>query len=550
MNMLECTPRRVNRSLSTLLLLTAIGFCAVHTASAGDRAAHWPPPSYRLHPSSSAQFEVSLVVDPTNPGILFASCSTYKAGFMSEGIYVTTNGGQAWWGSDTCNGFPTGFHNGEPGIAIDKDGIFILVRWGVERELASHYSTDRGLSWSTQLTMTVENQERSHLASDANPTSLYYGRTYTAWVRALQPYAVHFASTTNGARTWSAPVQVNNPTSRSSGARIVLDVTGTIYVCWASVISTSPFTEDFVGLASSSNGGAAWTVQANVFDMNGIAGLLPDKGNIRVRGLPKMDIDRTAGPRRGWIYIVTAQKNLSPSGTDPDIVLNRSTDGGATWSNRIRVNQDAVNNGKTQFFPSVHVDGSGAVNVVYYDDRNTTSDSSGVFLSRSTDGGNTWRDYQISDHNYMPGAIAGFGQGYVGDNIGLTSTGNMLWPIWMDNSTGIYQLWTAPIDLATLSTREEEQTAPGTFGLSQNYPNPFNPSCQIEYELPSAGFVTLTVYDLFGRVVTKLVREEQNAGRYRVAFDAHGLPIASSIYFCRLTLDGEFSSTRKMLLLK
>jgi hypothetical protein len=214
------------------------------------------------------------------------------------------------------------------------------------------------------------------------------------------------------------------------------------------------------------------------------------------------------------------------------------------------VNQDAVNNGKTQFFPSVHVDGSGAVNVVYYDDRNTAIDSSGVFLSRSTDGGNTWRDYQISDHNYRPGPIAGFGQGYVGDNIGLISTGNTLWPVWMDNLTGIYQLWTAPIDLTTLSASEEEQTVPRTFGLSQNFPNPFNPNCQIEYELPSSGFVTLIVYDIFGRMLKTLVREEQNAGRYRTQFDAQSLSIASSVYFYTLTVDGEYSWTRKMLLLK
>ena len=50
------------------------------------------------------------------------------------------------------------------------------------------------------------------------------------------------------------------------------------------------------------------------------------------------------------IYIVTSQKNLSPAGSDPDIILRKSTDGGQTWSSGIRVNQDALNNGKYSIF--------------------------------------------------------------------------------------------------------------------------------------------------------------------------------------------------------
>lgn len=509
----------------------------------------WAEDCYRIHPSTSAQFEASIVVDPMNPNVLFASSSTYKGGFVSEGIYVSTNAGQTWSGNDTCNGPPIEIHNGEPGIAIDKDGTFVLVRWGIERELVSHYSTDRGLTWSIQRTMTVENQERSHLVSDAKPGSSYFGRTYAAWVRFLSPFAVYFAHTTDGARTWSSPVQINAPVTRSSGARITLDGSSNVYICWATVIPSSPYTEDYVGMALSTNGGGSWTVRANAFDMNGIAGLLPDKGNIKVKGLPKMDIDQTNGPRRGWIYIVTAQKDLAPSGADPDIVLNRSTDGGTTWSNGIRVNQDAWNNGKTQFFPSVHVDGYGAVNVVYYDDRNTTIDSTGVFLSRSTDGGNTWRDFHISCHNFKPAAIAGFGQGYVGDNIGLVSTGSTLWPVWMDNSTGVYQLWTVPIDLTILSVADERRSLPARYSLHQNYPNPFNPNCVIEYELPKAVFTMLAVYDVMGRKVLELARGEQAPGKHQVIVDSRSSSLPSGLYLYRLTTPN-FSLTKKMLLLK
>ena len=139
-----------------------------------------------------------------------------------------------------------------------------------------------------------------------------------------------------------------------------------------------------VGFASSTNGGANWSVIENAFPMNGIVGILTSKQSIRVNGLPRMAVDLSNTLTRGNIYIVTSQKNLSPAGSDPDIVLRKSTDGGLSWSNGIRVNQDVLNNGKTQFFSGITVDDFGGVNVIFYDDRNTSSDSSGVFLARST----------------------------------------------------------------------------------------------------------------------------------------------------------------------
>lgn len=322
---------------------------------------------------------------------------------------------------------------------------------------------------------------------------------------------------------------------------------GTVNVCWAGVINTSPFTEDFVGFAYSTNGGTSWFVRENAFDMNGIKGMLAQKGNIRADGLPRIDVDKSGGLRNGWIYITTTQRNLTPAGTDPDIILNRSSDGGTTWSSGIRVNQDAVNNGKIQYFPAIHVDDGGGVNVIYYDDRATTTDSAYVTLSRSTDGGTTWADYKISDHNFKPAPISGLGAGYQGDNIGLTSVGDTLWPVWMDNSSGIYQVWTVPIDIPELGTDVQEEPLPTSFTLRQNYPNPFNPSTVIEYELPRAGFVRLSVHDITGKEVALLANGGHAAGRHRVEFNATGL--SSGIYLYRLSV-GDKTVARSMLLLR
>lgn len=507
--------------------------------------------NYRIYPSNVTQTETFIITHPTNQNIMFASANTINLsnGFISEGIYVTTNAGQSWYGSDTCKGAPVNFHRGDPGIAIDKDGRFLIIRLGFSPGLFSHFSTDNGVTWSGQRTISLDDQDRGTLVSDNVSSSAHYGRTFAAWVKLGNPFPVNMSYTDDGGVNWVPQFQINNPIQRSQGAELAMGPNGEVYITWAGVLPSSPFTEDFVGFAKSTNGGTTWIVTEDAFDINGIQGILPQKGNIRVNGLPKIDVDVTGGVRNGWIYIITTQINLLPAGTDPDVIFYRSTDGGTTWSNGIRVNQDPLNDGKIQYFPAIHVDNDGGINVIYYDDRNTTSDSTGVYLSRSQDGGDTWHDYQISDANFKPIAIGGLGQGYQGDNIDLTTSGNILWPIWMDNRSGIYQIWTVPINLDDVGVNQISSEIPEGFNLKQNYPNPFNPKTKIEFDIPnlSGENVSIIVFDINGREVSTLVNQTLQAGTYSANFNATGLP--SGVYFYSLRA-GQISVTKKMLLVK
>lgn len=93
----------------------------------------------------------------------------------------------------------------------------------------------------------------------------------------------------------------------------------------------------------------------------------------------------------------------------------------------------------------------------------------------------------------------------------------------------------------------ETGSIPQGYTLSQNYPNPFNPVTKIRYELPNNGNVELTVFDMSGKEITKLVSNFQNAGVYSVEFDGTGL--SSGVYFYRLKASG-FTDTKKMILIK
>ena len=508
--------------------------------------------NFRIHPSANAQIEPSIVRSPVNPLVMFAASYTISNSFRSEGVYFTSDGGLTWFGSDTCNsGSSSNNHGGDPGPIIDKDGRFILThQGGFIVGMLSNLSTNFGTNWSSNYLIASGDQDKGTPGTDDIASSPFYGRTYLVWTRFSNPFPIVCSNTTNGGVNWSSMSQINVTPSGyvSLGADIKVNNGGIVCVCWAGVLTTSPQNEKFCGFAKSSNGGVNWTTNENIYAMNGVKTASLQPWNIRINGYPHIDIDKSVGVRNGWIYIVTGEKNLSPAGTDPDVVFHRSTDGGSTWSSGIRVNQDPINNGKVQYFPAINVDDNGGLNVIYYDNRNITSDSMDVYLSRSTNGGDNWTDYRINDHRFVPKTVTGaVGSGNQGDNIGITSVGDKLWPVWMDDYTGTYQIWTAPLDVNSIGITQISNVVPDGFSLSQNYPNPFNPSSNLEFGVSKLGFVSLKVYDVLGKEVKTLVNEIKPSGTYKVVFD--GSNLSSGAYFYRLESSG-FTDIKRMILIK
>ena len=98
---------------------------------------------------------------------------------------------------------------------------------------------------------------------------------------------------------------------------------------------------------------------------------------------------------------------------------------------------------------------------------------------------------------------------------------------------------------------------PEETALLHNYPNPFNPETWIPYQLAESAEVTLTIYDMNGHLVRRLVLGHQAAGVYQsrnraVYWDGRnqlGESVASGLYFYTL-IAGEFTATRRMLILK
>jgi hypothetical protein len=88
---------------------------------------------------------------------------------------------------------------------------------------------------------------------------------------------------------------------------------------------------------------------------------------------------------------------------------------------------------------------------------------------------------------------------------------------------------------------------PETFRVGNAYPNPFNPQATIEFDLPQASYITLSIFDLQGRRVVDLVSGDFPAGSYKARWNATGHSSGTYIYTFSSEL-GSFSG--KMVLVK
>jgi len=135
-------------------------------------------------------------------------------------------------------------------------------------------------------------------------------------------------------------------------------------------------------------------------------------------------------------------------------------------------------------------------------------------------------------------------------------------PTWLDITTGAAagdSICGTTTSLSTFVfgypsvTGVGDTPAPASFALDANVPNPFNPITTIRYDVPAPGAdVSISVYDVEGRLVRELVKEHRNAGVWSAQWNGdndRGQGVASGVYFYRMRA-GAFIDTKKMVLLK
>lgn len=95
-------------------------------------------------------------------------------------------------------------------------------------------------------------------------------------------------------------------------------------------------------------------------------------------------------------------------------------------------------------------------------------------------------------------------------------------------------------------------SSPGKWSLSQNYPNPFNSETTINFSIPKSSNVSITIYNINGVVIRKLINANYDAGYYSIKWDGKnndGIIVSSGIYFCEFR-SKDVAITRKIIFAK
>ncbi|HEX3621523.1 MAG TPA: sialidase family protein [Acidimicrobiales bacterium] len=190
------------------------------------------------------------------------------------------------------------------------------------------------------------------------------------------------AVSNDGGATWSAPVDASAPGEQvREPSPAVFGADGTIYLAWRNRDNPPSPSNEIV--AKSTDGGATW--------VRSLAGAVTGLGQGVNGGAQEIAIDRSSGA----LYLVYQEQQ--PFG-DQDVWFQKSTDGAATWSKPLRVNDDPTGNGVRQHLPHISVAPNGRIDVVWIDGRNAYPSpvippprgGADVYYAASTDGGATF----------------------------------------------------------------------------------------------------------------------------------------------------------------
>ncbi len=422
--------------------------------------------------SGGGQSETFISRHPFDRNIIVASANDMRyntTGYKYRmAAYYSTDGGKNWSTSltppnqdvyvPTPSGGGSGMTNVDPGLAFDSKGnvyySYIFTQVSDQGSIEDggvfmNKSTDGGKTWNDPIPVSLSvgggsNQDahdKPFIACDANPNSPFKNRIYVTWylISPTLGGTIGFAYSADGEEfspTTRVPGSVGSGGVQSPMPIVASD--GTLYVVWEN--KNGVYTN--IMLQKSTNGGVSWvwsspkqvqTVKAIGEKVN-LRMALPNKGNMRVSSYPYIAL----GNSPNNLYVVQAGKD------DNDhygIYFAKSTNGGESWINNIRVDNNPYRN--DMFFPAIAYDeATGILAISYYSSSMDSSNKAvDLFVAISFDNGNSWKNIRVTpqswylDHSNAVIDAGGASLGrYWGDYLSIVAYNGKVVPcFWMPN---------------------------------------------------------------------------------------------------------------------
>ena len=429
---------------------------------------------------TSPRSESDIRVNYQNPQkIIGASNNISSSG--RQAMFFSSNGGATW--GQTSLSLVTGdsFHS-DPTVDWTSDGTAWSTTIGINSagtvlNMRAYKSTDGGATWTFDATFSgsLTNNDKQMIWVDHSATSPFKDNIYAIW-HAGAPAEV--ARRTGPGGSWQTPIQVSGSetTGTAIGDDIKTNSAGDVFAFFPDTGSRR------LNVAKSTNGGVSFGTPVRIATGFGsFQYAIPADASRQ----PLIYISGGAYKTSTKNNVYAAWNDLSgdsgcTSGSGPGtnaastcksrIFFARSTDGGATWSAPVKVNnQSGLNDQFNQWL--VVDETNGKIALMYYDTvGDSTRKSVNVYYQSSTDDGVTWstpfKVTTASTNETTTGADSG---NQYGDYNSLSGYNGTFFPSWTDRRSGASEeIWTAAIADGTVATPDFSLSAsPSSTSIAQ-----------------------------------------------------------------------------------
>jgi len=409
----------------------------------------------------SPRSESDIRINFWNPNQIIAASNEIETSAMLA-LFYSGDGGVTW-GQTSLPLMPGDAFQGDPAVDWTSNGTAWATSLGIVSTLSdvkvkAYKSTNGGATWTYDATVsgTQATADKEMLWSDHSATSPFKDNLYVVW-----QFQGHTYLNRRAAGSWGTPISILASTFSSyQGADVKANAFGDVFVLWPGTDNGASSIPNRIFVNKSTDGGQTFQTAITVGRTYGLFQYsIPAQARRKVLISPSGGAYRTSVKNlvyASWHDLTGAAgctSNANAPGTNTSstcksrIWFARSTDGGATWSAPVMVNnQSSLND---QFFPHLAVDEtSGVVSIVYYD---TISDpgrlKTDFWYQSSLDDGVTWSLATKVTTAQTDETVSGADLGnQYGDYTGMSAYSGLFLPSWTDRRTNAREeIWTAKI---------------------------------------------------------------------------------------------------------
>ncbi|MBI1225259.1 MAG: T9SS type A sorting domain-containing protein [Bacteroidetes bacterium] len=479
--------------------------------------------------------EPSLVIDPTNPdrmAIGWRQFDTIANNFRQAGYAFTFDAGENWHFPEPIE---AGVFRSDPVLDADSEGNFYYNSLTIDANneyVCQVFKSEAGSNtWGTGVDAHGGDKQWMTIDRTDGATN---GNIYAFWKTNISSCIGGFTRSLDHGETYLPCEQLIDDPTRGT---LVVSPTGELFACGGGPSG------GFIVLKSDDPGimgqSLTWNLVQQV-NMGGNLAIYDGPNPSGMLGQAWIDVDNSGGTTQGNVYLLATVADI----IDPaNIKLSRSTDGGLTWEDPIRINDDQDPDGLNwQWFGSLSVAPNGRIDVTWFD----TRDNPGTYLSRlyysySADGGHTWSANEALSEAFDP-HLGWPQQQKIGDYNHQRSdnvAAHLAWAATFNGEEDVYYSHIMP-DISSGTSLVESHK--NTVGCS---PNPFSSGTNFHFSLQKAANIRLDIFDSQGHQIESIQPGEQPAGSNTEYWESN--EVRAGLYFYQLLADGVLIGDGKLL---